>query len=85
MQVAYKNMIDTAGLNVKTQHLLLRAFAAIDKVKMLVNVKRLCGWIPVKDWRCRTTPQYCYLKLHDGKQQRVITSPLSSTAFQLLP
>ncbi len=31
-------MINAAGFNVKTQHLLLRAFAAIYKIKMLIYI-----------------------------------------------
>ena len=72
VQVTDENMVDTAGLDIKTQHLLLRAFSAIDQIEMLVYIKRLRGWIPVENWRCRTTSQYRYLKFHIGKTVKML-------------
>jgi hypothetical protein len=36
--MAYKNMVYAAGLDIKLQHLLLRAFAAVDQIHPVINV-----------------------------------------------
>ena len=58
MQMADKNMIDPAGLNIETQHLLLGAFAAVNQIQALIDIKRLRCWVSIKNGGCRTAAKY---------------------------
>ena len=74
MEMAYKNVINALRLDAETQHLLLRPFPAIDKEKLIVDIKKLGSRISVKYRCCRTTAQNRNLESH--VQQVKLTSAL---------
>jgi len=85
VKVTDKDIIDTAGFDIETQHLLLRTLAAINQVKALVNIKRLCRWISVVDWCCRTASQDSYIKPHVfGKTNGILSCFFFELFFNFL-
>jgi len=43
-----KYVINSAGLYIEPQHLLLGTFATINHIKALINIEHLGGWVSVK-------------------------------------
>jgi hypothetical protein len=64
MKMTNKNIINTMGFYAKSQHLLLCSLAAINKEKLFIYIKKLCGGISIKDGCCRTTAENRNLKFH---------------------
>ena len=62
--MADENVVDTACPNIKAEHLLLRAFSAVDQVQTVVNIQALSCGVSIKNGGCRAAAKYSNFKSH---------------------